>query len=129
MGLLAVGLAVIEGAAASPARAAPVAPFTAVFHTQDNGAIGLFGNTVETCPLSVSTCLAARNGTATNGDLNTLDNNDYNMTYINIDPAPGIINSSSADVTLPAGSTVLFAGLYWGGRQFAGTGAQTPRCL
>jgi large repetitive protein len=115
-------LAIVEGAPTSPAGAAPVAPFTAVFHTQDNGAIGLFGNTVETCPISASTCLAARNGSATNGDLNTLDNNDYNMTFINIDPGPGIVDSSSADVTLPAGSTVLFAGLYWGGRQFAGTG-------
>ena len=116
-----VGLAlpVIAATTTSPAAAAPVAPFTPVFHTQDNGAIGLFGNTVETCPLSASTCLAARNGTATGGDLN---NNNYTMGFINIDPGAGIVDSSSADVTLLSGSVVLFASLYWGGRQFAGTG-------
>ena len=122
-----VGLAlpVIAATTTSPAAAAPVAPFTPVFHTQDNGAIGLFGNTVETCPLSASTCLAARNGTATGGDLN---NNNYTMGFINIDPGAGIVDSSSADVTLLSGSVVLFAGLYWGADSSPEPEAPTPRC-
>ena len=99
-----------------------MAPFTPVFHTQDNGAIAMFANTVETCPASASGCSAARTGVATGGNLNLLNNNNYTMGFVNVDPGSGRDNSSSVNVVLPAGSTILFAGLYWAGRQFAGTG-------
>jgi uncharacterized repeat protein (TIGR01451 family) len=121
LALVAVTLPLVVSAAPRRATAAPVAPFSPVFHTQDNGSIAIFANTVETCPASATGCLDARKGVATGGNSNTLNNNNYTMGFVNVDPGTGRDNSSFVDVTLPAGSTILFAGLYWAGRQFAGT--------
>ena len=53
------------------------------------------------------------------GVMNGNGSNDiYNMTLLNADPGaswpPGRGGSTSATLSLPAGSQVLFAGLYWG---------------
>ena len=40
---------------------------------------------------------------------------------------PTTFNSSTADLSLPAGATVLFAGLYWGGDTSAGAAAVRRR--
>ncbi len=51
------------------------------------------------------------------------------MTYVDVDGDTGTFDSSQADLALPAGARVLFAGLYYGGRLAAGTGgapAPTP---
>lgn len=45
-----------------------------------------------------------------------LNNNDFTMTYVDVDTDPSTFNSSDSDLVLPAGSEVLFAGLYWGAR-------------
>jgi len=45
----------------------------------------------------------------------TTNNPSVNMGYADIDADPITINSSSSNVTLPAGATVEWAGLYWGG--------------
>ena len=47
-------------------------------------------------------------------------NNQYNMTPVDADSDGSTSNSSSATVTMPAGSTVLFAGLYWGAQSTSG---------
>jgi uncharacterized repeat protein (TIGR01451 family) len=83
--------------------------FTSRFSTNDTGDIQIVGNTLMTCPAS---CPTAQNGTAAAAALN---NNNYNMVYVDVDSDSTTINSSSANLTLPAGSTVLFAGLYWAG--------------
>jgi uncharacterized repeat protein (TIGR01451 family) len=44
------------------------------------------------------------------------------MTWIDADTDPSTFDSSSSDLTLPAGATVLFAGLYYGGQLAAGSG-------
>ena len=44
------------------------------------------------------------------------------MQNINVDPTGGNFNSSSATVALPAGSAVLFAGLFWSAREQSGGG-------
>ena len=57
--------------------------------------------------------------------------------WYHVDPGdadPATFNSSSAQLDLPAGATVLFAGLYWGGRTAAGgapgaAGARTGSSL
>ena len=49
-----------------------------------------------------------------------LNNNDRTMTWIDADTDPATFNSSSADLALPAGASVLFAGLYYGGQLAAG---------
>ena len=96
--------------------------YTARHSTTTRGDILLVGNTLMTCPAS-SACTTAQNGGNTN-------NNSFNMAWINADAvttAPA--NSSRATLNLPAGSTVLFAGLYWGADTSAGSGgsaAPTP---
>ena len=123
---------VVTGVAAAVAAFALLATaaqadrdFTLRFSTNDTGDIAIVGNTLMTCPDSASTCAAARNGTAS-GSAN--NNNGYVMQYVDVDGDPATtFNSSSATLTLPPGSTVLFAGLYWGGRTNAGTnGAPAP---
>jgi uncharacterized repeat protein (TIGR01451 family) len=58
-----------------------------------------------------------RNGVGTG-----LNNNDRTVTWIDADSDPATFDSSSSDLTLPAGASVLFAGLYYGGKLAAGTG-------
>ena len=53
------------------------------------------------------------------------------MAYVDADADGATFDSSSADLALAAGSTVEFAGLYWGADTSAGTGRRrlrpTPR--
>ena len=44
--------------------------------------------------------------------------------YVDVDADATTFDSSSATVALPAGSTVLWAGLYWAGDTTAGTGGE-----
>ena len=48
-----------------------------------------------------------------------LNNNDFSMVFVDVDSDRSTFNSSRADLALPAGGSVLFAGLYWG--------AESPR--
>jgi large repetitive protein len=88
--------------------------FQRVFSAQDNGAIALFGNTLMSCPSSQSGCAQARDGSGTK-----LNNNDWSMSWVHADGDPSTYAASSSDVILPEGSTVLWAGLYWGGDRAA----------
>ena len=76
-------------------------------------------NTLMTCPAAASGCTDARNGVGSGGALN--DNN-YAMEYVDADSDGSTFDSSSATLSLPAGSTVTFAGLYWGADTSAGSG-------
>jgi uncharacterized repeat protein (TIGR01451 family) len=67
------------------------------------------GNTLLTCPgntarrkLRGETCSA------------TANNNDQDMKYVNVDPSGGHFNSSTATLTIPEGSRIVKAYLYWG---------------
>ncbi|MFN3587079.1 MAG: hypothetical protein ACK4UT_06210, partial [Moraxellaceae bacterium] len=89
-----------------------------------NGDIALIGNAVLTCTpgpnleqsgfwaAGITNCAATLAGT---GNTAADRNDGYNMIDIDIDSDAGTFNSSSADLSIPAGSTVLFAGLYWSG--------------
>ena len=102
---------------APPATAATYRSFTPPrYQTNDNGAIEMIGNHNQTCQPGSSvgsgasqiTCAAllASNALGHNATLP--------MVQLDADTsATTTINSSSADLNLPAGSTVLFAGLYW----------------
>ncbi|MCB1584479.1 MAG: DUF11 domain-containing protein, partial [Xanthomonadales bacterium] len=83
--------------------------YTPRFSTNDFGNIALVGNGLLTCDAGNANCGDIQSGTVSGG-------NYQQMAYINVDVGAGFSNSSSADLNLPAGSTVLFAGLYWGGR-------------
>jgi hypothetical protein len=90
-----------------PAQAQVFRAFTPRFSTNDNGDILIIGNTLFSCPTSDNDCADGRNGIG-----NDLNNNDFNMVNVNV--AGGNTNSSSADLRLPPGASVLWVGLYWG---------------
>jgi len=85
------------------------------FTANDNGNVAQIGNGLLTC--TGGTC-------ATNRSNGTGSDQDYTMTAINTDPVGGgaPANSSTADLSLPPGSTVLWAGLYWSGRTATASG-------
>ncbi len=95
--------------AAAPAAAQVVRTFTPRFTTNQSGDITLVGNTILSCN-GGGGCTNGRNGTGGN-----VDNNDFTMTYVNADADGTTFSSSSATLTVPAGATVLWAGLYWQG--------------
>jgi Ig domain of plant-specific actin-binding protein len=93
---------------AAPAHAADT-PFAPRFAQTARGDVTAVGNTSMTCPAAAANCAAAQGGAA-------YSNNDFTMAYVDADAdATTTLDSSAAAVTLPAGSTVLWAGLYWSG--------------
>ena len=92
--------------------------FTERASFDDHGNIALVGNTLFTCA-SGGDCAQVQNGT-------TPGLNGRDMVFVDVDPsAPGsYANSSTAQLNLPAGSTVLYAGLYWGGRAGGATASR-----
>ena len=92
-----------------------IRPFTLVYSDNIKGGITMLGNTV----LSASDVTAMDN--VTNGNTG-FGNDDFNsatnrMISVDIDADATTVNSTSADLILPAGSnTIKFARLYWGGK-------------
>ena len=107
--------------AASPAQADRA--FSLRFSATDSGSIRGIANANMTCSTAngatgASTCLDARAAAVTDsvnsaGDFR--NNNAHTMTYVDVDSDSSTFNSSSANQSLPAGSTILYAALYWGG--------------
>ena len=64
-----------------------------------------------TAPASDPAAINAQNGIGSK-----VANNDFLMTYVDADSDPTTFNSSRSNLVMPAGSQVLFAGLYWGAR-------------
>ena len=75
-------------------------------------------NTLLSCPAS-ATCTQARAGTSSNTNHR---NASWAMAYVDIDSDAATINSSEAQLTIPAGATVAFAGLYWSADTSGGSG-------
>jgi len=92
-------------------------PFTVRYETNDTGDITFAANTLMTAPASDPAAVNAQNGIGSR-----VANNDFVMTYVDVDSDPTTFNSSRSDLVMPAGSQVLFAGLYWGAR----TSGSTP---
>jgi uncharacterized repeat protein (TIGR01451 family) len=120
-------LATPFSAAPIATQAATISPFTALYNKNINGQVVVTGNTNMTCPTSVdalgakisdteiSACQDARIRTVRSG-LN-LNNNAYRMVYSgagNFGNKP-MINSSTAQVSIPEGSTIKSAFLFWHG--------------
>lgn len=97
-----------------PTLGITVAPGTDLaFHRILRGGIIAIGNTSMTCAeLLIGQCAAAQQGTAA-GDGNLRQRN--NMVMVGGDEKAGVLNSSSAVLTLPAGATIERALLVWGG--------------
>jgi large repetitive protein len=88
--------------------------FTPRFSTNANGDIAVVGNTLESCQSSAADCANARAGKGA-----VLNNNNFVMERVDVDHT--MLDSSAADLRLPTGVRVLFAGLYYGARTTAGT--------
>jgi hypothetical protein len=105
------------------ADAAVEVPFATQFASSGHGDVTVAANTLMTCPASgaiAAQCLAAREGV---GGLAALNNNGYAMERVDVDGDAATFDSSTATLTLPAGATVTFAGLYYGARTSKGAGA------
>ncbi|MFN8586645.1 MAG: hypothetical protein U0704_02500 [Candidatus Eisenbacteria bacterium] len=94
---------------APPAAAQIVRAFTPRFSVNQPGDIRIVGNTVMSCN-GGGNCNNSRNGTG-----NAINNNDNTMQYVDNDGVSSTFSSTNATFTLPAGATVTWAGLYWGG--------------
>ena len=92
-------------------EAAVTTPFSVRFTANDTGNITFAANTLMTASASDPAAQNAQNGVGTK-----LNNNDFIMTYVDIDTDPSTFNSSLSRLNTPAGAQVLFAGLYWGAR-------------
>ena len=117
-------LAVVLVWLALPTVAHADRPFSARFSTNTQGAIAIASNSIESCLDALPACANVRN--AVGGAVAGNNNNNRTMTWVDVDGDPATFDSSSADLTLPAGVRVLFAGLYYGGRLSAGQGGAPP---
>ncbi|HXH77399.1 DUF11 domain-containing protein [Nocardioides sp.] len=115
MALVAASLAIAVVVPAGPASANVIRPFTAAFSEQTNGSIQVTGNRLLTCTASTACTQALSGATAAS-------NNNFTMVALDTDADAMTSRSSSADITLPAGGRVLYAGLFWGGARTAGSG-------
>ena len=94
--------------------------FATRYSATERGSILLAGNSSLTCASSTS-CTNARAGSGSSG------NDEFTMTNVDVDSSSATFNSTRAQLTLPVGATVVFAGLYWGADTSAGTdGAAAP---
>jgi uncharacterized repeat protein (TIGR01451 family) len=119
------------GAFAASAAFAQTRTFTSRFSTNKSGDILIVGNTLMTCPGSCGSIQNGTNATATN-----LNNNSNSMIYTNSEgfaaistPFTAPANSSRATLNMPFGSTVEFAGLYWGGDAASTTARNRARFI
>lgn len=96
--------------------------FSLRYSTNDTGSIKGIANTNMTCPSNASSCRSAQDASPTTSS-GSLHNNNFDMTYVDVDSDGSTFNSSTANQSLPAGSTILFAGLYWGGDWSTGSAA------
>ena len=110
-----VAVVLLALAALAPAAHAADRAFQPRWAKTVHGTITAVGNTSLTCPPAAANCAAAKNGSPFN-------NNDFNMINVDVDADAATANSSSATVSLPAGSTVEWAGLYWSADTAAASG-------
>ena len=94
--------------------------FSQRFSTNTQGNIAIAANSIESCLDSLAVCADVRN--AVGGAVSGNNNNARTMTWIDADDDPATFDSSSSDLNLPTGATVLFAGLYYGGKLGASSG-------
>ena len=106
----------LMGAAQASAAVSPtpiVRPFTVRYAINTNGDIAMASNTLLTCKTgeietqSMVGCADVQAGGVGN-------DNFFDMRYVDVDQDATTFDSSSANLAIPAGATVLFAGLYWG---------------
>jgi uncharacterized repeat protein (TIGR01451 family) len=118
--LLAVFMAVVG----LPSDAVADRAFGPRFTVNTQGNITIAANSIESCLDSLPACANVRN--AVGGAIPGNNNNQRAMTWLDADTDPATFDSSSSALSLPGGASVLFAGLYYGGRLAAGQGGSPP---
>ena len=112
-------LGVIAVALAAAAPASAERDFGQRFSTVATGDIAFAANTLMTCDLATegADCTKARDDTSITlqprGSSSWMNNNQHAMVAVDVDTDPTTTNSSTARLAIPAGASVLFAGLYW----------------
>ena len=88
-------------------------PFEVRFQTQEKGGIALLSNISVSCNsgFNCSNAQASLPMSGTGGD-----NNDFNMTYVDLDNDPDTWMSTSDSLNLSDCGEILWAGLYWASR-------------
>ena len=104
----------------TPATAAIIQPFTQVFDQEVYGDFIIAGNgnvqcPVPTIPPSPFTTMPCAQGASRAVQSTDAINDFYSMRYVDVDSDAATYNSSRAQITIPAGSTVAFARLFWAG--------------
>ena len=105
-----------------PGDAAADRAFGPRFSVNTQGDITIAANSTESCLDALAACASVRDGVGTG-----LNNNDRTMTWVDADSDPATFDSSSADLVMPAGAKVRFAGLYFGGKLTPGTGGSPAK--
>src|SRR5450432_561114 len=112
------GSGLYVAAIAAPAKAAITTPFTQQFSANTTGSIQIRGNTVVSCDPTATACAGAL--TNSNSPISNNNDNAFFMRYVDIDSNATTFDSSSSTVNIPAGGSVLYAALVWGGNTTAG---------
>lgn len=130
--LVIISIAVLIGTAL---KAQVIRPYTNIYSDNIRGGHTIIGNTISAIYSSGSGSTGTINtaqmndfstsgtGNYTNGRTSAYGNDNSNIQLVDVDGIGSTTNSSSATLSLPAGSnTIKFARLYWGGRIKSGTG-------
>jgi uncharacterized repeat protein (TIGR01451 family) len=103
-----------------PAAASADRNFSLRYSNNVNGQITTAANTIIQCPLGTPDPLANSGCEGSRAGTNARNNNSYDMQWLDVDSDPSTFDSSTSTLSLPSGSRVLFAGLYWTGIQKKG---------
>ncbi len=111
--LRALGLSLMTMCVSLALQAQVEDPFEVRFQTQEKGGIALLSNVSVSCNsgFNCTNAQASMPITGTGGD-----NNDFNMTYVDLDDDPETWMSTSDSLDLSDCGEVLWAGLYWASR-------------
>ncbi len=106
-------LALVAGSL--PQAQAATSAFAQRFTLNAAGDITIAANSSLTCSTVTGATGAAACPAVRANSAGTDTNNNFTMINIDVDGNASTVNSSSARLILPIGSSVAFAGLYWGG--------------
>ncbi|MEV6314906.1 DUF3344 domain-containing protein [Streptomyces sp. NPDC051776] len=114
---VAVAVALPQSVAVPAENEASQVPFVERYRAVQHGGIVRAANASVTCESAVTktsaSCAQVQKGGAGR-------NNNYEMTYVDVDKDPNTYNSSRAELRLPKNANVTYARLYWGGNLLAG---------
>ena len=110
--LILLSLIFLLSSLSTPVFSQVVSPFAIREQIQQKGGIRFVSNVSVTCNSGTS-CTNGQNQIPPSG---TSQNNNFTMSYVDIDSDPTTFMSSSDSLNLANCSEISWAGLYWGGK-------------